>query len=136
MVIDAWRDQVRVVGLPEADMHVHGGREGRHLHVVGPLAWLSHLLDMVFELLLQLLFRVIGGVDAGERRSRGLAFGVAADMVDGHVLAVEVCVGLHVLDGGSAEHLVHLLVAVQLVGQGVEQAVALQRQLEKRVGGE
>lgn len=82
---------------------------------------------MMLKLLLQLLFSVVGGVEAlgGGIGSGGrLAFGIPPHIVDGHVLAVKVCTVPHVLYGGGAQEVVHVLVAVELVGQGVEQAVA------------
>lgn len=122
----AWGEEVGVVGLPEADVDIEGRGKGGDLHVVGPLAGLAHFFHMVLELLLQLLLGVVACVHALCCSGGGgrLALGVAADIVDGHVLAVKVCAVLHVLNGGGAQHLVHVLVAVELVGQGVEQAVA------------
>jgi hypothetical protein len=124
-VIFTWREKVGKVGLPQANVDVQGRGKGRNLHVVGPLARLAHLLDMVLELLLQLLLGVVGGVDVGGRGGGGLAFWVSADAVDSHVLAIEVGVCLHVLYGLCPEDLVHFLVAVELVREGVEQAVTI-----------
>lgn len=106
-------------------MDIERRGKGRYLHVVSPFAGLSHLLHMLFELLLQLLLRVVCGIDASGQRSRGGAFGVPPHAVDGHVLAVEVCVVAHMLNGRDAKDVVHILVAIELVGQGIEQAVAL-----------
>jgi hypothetical protein len=122
-VIFTWREKIGKVGLPQANVDVQGRGKGRNLHVVGPLARLTHLLDMVLELLLQLLLGVVGGVDVGGRGGGGLAFWVSADAVDSHVLAIEVGICLHVLYSLCPEDLVHFLVAVELVREGVEQAV-------------
>lgn len=120
----AWREEVGVVSLPEADVDIEGRGEGGDLHVVGPLARLTHFFYMVLELLLQLLFGIVACVEALGSGGGRLAFGIAADIVDGHVLAVKICTVLHVLNGRGTQYLVHVLVAVELVGQGVEQAVA------------
>jgi hypothetical protein len=48
----AGRKEVGVVSLPEADVNVESGCKRRDFHVVGPLAGLAHLLDMLFKLLL------------------------------------------------------------------------------------
>jgi len=124
VVVDARRDEVGVISLPETDVDIEGRGESRHLHVVCPLAGLSHLLDVFVKLLLQLFFGVDGGLEPCGARSRGLAFWVSPNIVDSHVLSVEARVVLHVLDGGYPNHLVHLLVTVELIGQGVEQTVA------------
>lgn len=86
----AGREQVGVVCLPEADVDVEGGGEGGNLHVVGPFARLAHLFHMFLELLLQLFFCVIGGVDTSGGCSSGLAFRISSHVVDSHVLTVEV----------------------------------------------
>jgi len=122
-VVVAGREQIGVVCLPETDVDVESRGKRRDFHVVGPLAGLAHLLDVLFKLQLQLLVGVVGGVDPLGCCSC-LAFGVAAHVVDGHVLAVEVGVLLHVLYSGCPQRLVQPLVATQLVGEGVEQAVA------------
>lgn len=130
LMVEARRDEDGVVSLPKTNMHMEGRSKGRHLHVVSPLARLPHLLDMLLELTLQLLFgaggsfKSIGGGGGGGR----LALWVAADVIHGHVLAVEGCMLLHVLYGLDAEHLMQVLVAVELVGKCVEQAVALGHQ--------
>ena len=80
---------------------------------------------MLFKLLLQLLIGVACGVKTVGGSCCSLALGVSSHGVAGHVLAVEVGAVLHVLYGGGAQHLVHVLVAVELVRQGVEEAVAL-----------
>ena len=123
-VVVAGREEVGVVSLPETDVDVESRGKRRDFHVVGPLARLAHLLDVLVKLLLQLVVGVVGGVEPLGCRSR-LAFGIAAHVVDGHVLAVKVCILLHMLYGGYTQRLVQMLVATQLVGQGVEQAVAL-----------
>jgi hypothetical protein len=51
-IVKAWRKQVGIVGLPEADVNIESRRKGRHFHVVSPLARLAHLLYMLFKLLL------------------------------------------------------------------------------------
>lgn len=127
----AWREEVGVVCLPQADIDIESRGKGRDFHVVCPLARLTHLLYMMVKLLLQLLFSVVGGVETlgggiGSSSSSRLAFGISPHIIDGHVLAVKVCTIPHVLDGGGTQDLVHVLVAVELVGQGVEQAVALE----------
>lgn len=106
-------------------MHIQGRSESGHLHVIGPLARLPHLLDMVFELLLQLLLGVVGGIDTSVQRSGGLAFGIPPYVVHSHVLTVEIRVVSHVLNSRRAQYLIHFLVAIELVGQGVEEAVAV-----------
>jgi hypothetical protein len=98
----AGRKEVGVVCLPEANVHVEGGCKRRDFHVVCPLAGLAHLLDVLFELLLQLLLCEIRGVDACGHGRRGLAFGISPHVVHGHVLAVEIRVISHVFDGGRA----------------------------------
>lgn len=125
LVVEARRDEDGEVSLPEANVDVEGGCKGRHFHVVSPLARLAHLLDMKLELPLQLLFGISRGLDGGGQGSGGLALGVSADVVHGHVLAVEARVLLHVLDGECAKDLVHVLGAVELIRKGIEQAVAL-----------
>jgi hypothetical protein len=121
----AGREEIGVVSLPEADVDVKGRCKGGYFHVVGPLARLSHLLHMVFKLLLQLLLGVVCCINARRHSSRGPAFRVSSHIIHSHVLAIKVRVVSHVFDGCSPQDLVHLLVAVELVGQGVEQAVAL-----------
>lgn len=124
----AWREEVGVVSLPQADIDIKSRGKGRDLHVVSPLARLTHLLYMVLKLQLQLLFSVVGGVETlsgGIGSSSRLAFGIPPHIIDGHVLAIKVCTVPHVLYGGGAQDLVHILVAVELVRQGVEQAVAI-----------
>lgn len=124
-VVCAGRKEIGVVGLPQTDMHIESGCKCRHFHVVSPLAGLAHPLHVLFKLLLQLLLCEVCGVDAGGHGSGGLAFRVSSHVVYGHVLAVEVCIVSHMLDGSRPQDLVHVLVAIELVGQGVEQAVAL-----------
>jgi hypothetical protein len=129
LAVEAWRDEDGEVGLPEANVNIKSGCKSRDFHVVGPLAGLSHLLNMELELPLQLLFGISRRLDGGGQGSGGLAFGVPANVVHSHVLAVEARVLLHVLDGDCAKHLVHVLGAVELIRQGIEQAVAFGRQL-------
>lgn len=106
-------------------MHVESRGKGRDLHVVGPFSRLAHLLDMLFELLLQLCFCVVRSVDACRCGRGGGAFGVPAQVVHGHVLTVEVGVIPHVLNSGVSEECMHLLVAVELVRQSIEEAIAI-----------
>ena len=101
-VVETWGNKVGVVGLPQTHMHIESRGKGRDLHVVGPLAGLAHLLDMVLKLPLQISVGEGGRVGTGVQGGRGLSLGVTADTVDRHVLAVEVRVILHVLDGGHA----------------------------------
>ena len=125
LIVEAGRDEDGVVSLPKTDMHMEGRSKGRHLHVVSPLARLPHLLDMLLELALQLLFGAGSGLKSSGGSGGRLALWVAADVVHGHVLAVEARMLLHVLNGLDAEHFMQLLVAVELVGKCIEQAVAL-----------
>ena len=120
LIVEARGDEDRIVGLPEADMHMEGGSKGRHLHVISPLARLSHLLNVLLELPLQLLFGACGSLKSSGHGGGSLALGIAADGVHGHVLAVEGGMLLHVLNGLGADLLVQLLGAVELVGQGIE----------------
>lgn len=120
-VVQTRGDQVGIVSLPQTNVNVQGRGKSRDLHVVCPFSRLAHLLDVVFELFLQLGLGVEARIDASLFGSSSrLAFWVSADIVARHVLAVEVCILLHVLDGGDAKHVVHFLVAVQLVREGVE----------------
>lgn len=125
LIVEAGRDEDGVVSLPKTDMHMEGRSKGRHLHVVSPLARLPHLLDMLLELALQLLFGAGSGLKSSGGSGGRLALWVAADVVHGHVLAVEARMLLHVLNGLDAEHFMQLLVAVELVGKCIEQAVAV-----------
>jgi hypothetical protein len=86
----AGRKEVGVVCLPEANVHVEGGCKRRDFHVVCPLAGLAHLLDVLFELLLQLLLCEVCGVDTRGHGTRGLAFGISPHVIHGHVLAIEI----------------------------------------------
>jgi hypothetical protein len=114
-VVNAGRESVVEVSLPEANVDVQGGCKGGDLHVVGPLARLSHFLEVEVELLLELLFGVEGEVDGRGQLGVGFTLGVAADGVDDHVLAVELGVDPHVCNCRVAEGLVLTLVAVELV---------------------
>lgn len=96
-----WREQVGIVSLPEADVHVESRSKSRDFHVVSPLARLAHLLHVLFKLVLQLFLGVIGGVDTSGSRSRGPAFGVSPDAVDSHVLTVEVGIDSHMFNGSG-----------------------------------
>lgn len=127
-VLETGRDEDGEVSLPEANIDLKGGCKRRDFHVVGPLAGLAHLLDMELKLPLQLQLGIGRRLDGGGHGGGGLAFGIAANVVDGHVLAVEARVLLHVLDGECAEDLVHVLGAVELIRKGIEEAVALDRQ--------
>lgn len=115
-----------VVRLPETDMHVHCGGKGGDFHVVGPLARLSHLHHMSFKFLLQLFLGVEVKVDRRGSSSPvlGPALGIASARIDDHVLAVEIGVVPHVGYRRVSQCEVLSLMAIQLVRQGVEQAVA------------
>lgn len=106
-------------------MHIECRGKRRDLHVVGPFARLAHFLNMLFKLLLQLFFCIVCGVDACWLCSGGGAFRISSQVVHSHVLSVKFRVIPHVLDGGLAEERVHFLVAVKLIRQSIEQAVAL-----------
>lgn len=126
-MVDAGRECVVVVRLPEANMHVQCRRKGRDLHIIRPLAGLSHLHHMSLKFLLQLFFGVELQVDGSGSSSPvlGPALRVASDRVNHHVLAIKVGILPHVGYGRISQGPVLSLVAIKLVGQGVEQAVAV-----------
>jgi hypothetical protein len=76
-------------------------------------------------------------VDTGGRGSGGgLAFGIAARGAHSHVLAIKVGVYTHVGDGRVPQCSVVVLVAIELVAQGVEEAVSCCGQPEGRNEGQ
>lgn len=126
-IFSASSDHVREVSLVDLHISVEGAREGGNLHVVAVGASTCHILQVALEHAIDFFRRgrhegCGGGVCTGI-----LAFGIATDAaagVDVDKLLVVVGMLSHVVDDARADGEVVILVAVELVGEGVEETVA------------
>lgn len=124
-------DHIREVSLVNFHVAVVGGGEGGDLHVVAIGAAASHALQVAFEDAVDVLGRGWDEAGGGRVGSGILAFGISSDAaarVDVDELFVVVGMLTHVVYDGGANGRVCILVTVELVGEGVEQAVACRKE--------
>lgn len=120
-------DHVGEVPLVYLDILLESLREGHDLDVVPIGAALGHALEVVFKDAVDL---GLGGRREGDGCGIGagiLPLGVptrAAPRVDRDELLVVVGVQAHVLDDAASDVGMLVLVAIHLVGQGVEETIA------------
>lgn len=119
-------NKVSDIAPVDLDINLKGQSKGHNLHVVSPCASLCHTNKVCVERFVNIRFRNLKRVLIFGSRRR-LPFGLAASSPAGHdfnVVFVGVFVSSDVFDGAMAELVVAVLGAVELVGEGIEQAVA------------
>ena len=107
-------------------VHIEGFAEGADFHVVTVSATMGHLLQVTLEDTVDLFGRGSRGIEGGRERSSILSLGVTASTTTRmhfDELLIEVGMLTHVFDCCQAYLAMPRLVAIKLVGEGIEKAV-------------
>ena len=114
------------VSLVDFHVHIESSTESSNLHVVTISTALSHLLQMTLENTVDFLCCGRGSMKRCGESPSVLSLGIttsATARVYLNELFVEICMLTHVFDCCLADFTMAGLVAIELIGEGIEKAV-------------
>lgn len=116
-----------IVALIDLDGNTKGGTKGHNLHVIAIGATLSHTLEMRVENTVDLFRRWCRRVSRCREGAGGLAFWISTNAtadIDIDELFVVASMLSHIVYDLCSDHVVVVLVPIELVRKSVEEAVA------------